>query len=201
MRICFIGDNFVNGMGDDDALGWPGRVVSSARSKGLDVTYYNLGVRRDTSDDICRRWRAEAERRLPPENGDNRLAFSFGANDCASDGDGRARLAHAKSMENAERILRSASSVAPTIMLGPAPVLDDEASDKRIKRLSRDLHVLSGDLGVPFLEIFNFVSGCAAWRREAGQGDGAHPNREGYSALAEFIWNWPECRRWIGADR
>ena len=43
MRICFIGDSFVNGTGDDDALGWPGRVVSMARSKGLDVTYYNLG--------------------------------------------------------------------------------------------------------------------------------------------------------------
>ena len=46
MRICFIGDSFVNGTGDDDALGWPGRVVSLARSKGLDVTYYNLGVAR-----------------------------------------------------------------------------------------------------------------------------------------------------------
>ncbi len=199
MRICFIGDSFVNGTGDDDALGWPGRVVSMTRSKGLDVTYYNLGVRRDTSDDIRRRWRAEAKRRLPPECR-NRLAFSFGANDCVSDADGKARLAQARTMENAERILRSASSAAPTIMLGPAPVLDDEAIDERIKRLSRDLRVLGGDLGVPFLEIFAFVSECAAWRREAGRADGAHPNREGYSALAEFIWDWPEFRRWIGAD-
>jgi lysophospholipase L1-like esterase len=200
MRICFIGDSFVNGTGDDDALGWPGRVVCSARSNGLDVTYYNLGVRRDTSEDIRRRWRTEAERRLPPENR-NRLAFSFGANDCASEADGKARLAHAKTIENAELILRSASSMAPTIMLGPAPVLDDGASDARIKRLSCDLQVLGGDLGVPFLEIFGFVSGCAAWRREAARGDGAHPNGEGYAALADYIWNWREFRRWIGADK
>ena len=177
-----------------------GRVIASTRSKGVAGAYYNLRVRRDASDDIRRRSRAEAERRLPPENGDNRLAFSFGANDCAFDGDGKARLAHAKTMENAERILRSAASVALTIMLGPAPVLDDEGSDERIERLSRDLQVLGGGLGVPVLETFGFVFGCAAWRREAAQGDGAYPNREGYSALAEFIWNWPECRRRIGAD-
>ena len=49
MRICFFGDSIVNGTGDDDALGWVGRVMAAARGKRLDVTYYNLGVRRDTA--------------------------------------------------------------------------------------------------------------------------------------------------------
>lgn len=26
MRICFIGDSFVNGTGDDTCLGWVGRI-------------------------------------------------------------------------------------------------------------------------------------------------------------------------------
>jgi acyl-CoA thioesterase-1 len=55
MRICFFGDSFVNGTGDDDALGWVGRAVASARHAGRDVTAYNLGVRGDTSADVAAR--------------------------------------------------------------------------------------------------------------------------------------------------
>ena len=63
MRICFIGDSFVNGTGDDACLGWAGRLCRDARAAGREVTYYNLGVRRNTSADIARRWRAEKRRR------------------------------------------------------------------------------------------------------------------------------------------
>ena len=34
MRICFIGDSFVNGTGDDDCLGWAGRLGAGARPGG-----------------------------------------------------------------------------------------------------------------------------------------------------------------------
>lgn len=77
MRLCFFGDSFVNGTGDDDCLGWVGRLCAAERRVGRDLTVYNLGVRRDTSDDILRRWRREAEARLPPGCG-GRLVFSFG---------------------------------------------------------------------------------------------------------------------------
>lgn len=49
MRLCFIGDSFVNGTGDDACLGWAGWICAAARQQGHDVTAYNLGVRRDTS--------------------------------------------------------------------------------------------------------------------------------------------------------
>ena len=42
MRICFFGDSFVNGTGDDDCRGWPGRLCAEARQRGCDVTLYNL---------------------------------------------------------------------------------------------------------------------------------------------------------------
>ncbi len=77
MRICFIGDSFVNGTGDDEALGWTGRIVATARAEGRDVTHYNLGIRRDTSADIAERWRAEVERRLPPVYRHERLSGLF----------------------------------------------------------------------------------------------------------------------------
>jgi lysophospholipase L1-like esterase len=68
MRICFFGDSFVNGTGDDDGLGWVGRVVARARQGGRDVTAYNLGIRRDTSADVAARWVGEARLRLPHEH-------------------------------------------------------------------------------------------------------------------------------------
>ena len=78
--ICFIGDSFVNGTGDPNYLSWAGRICQTAYNRGQDITYYNLGVRRETSTDIKNRWFREVSCRLPSEiNG--RLVFSFGAND------------------------------------------------------------------------------------------------------------------------
>src|SRR5215472_16470033 len=114
MRICFFGDSFVNGTGDDDALGWVGRIVAQARQGGCGMTAYNLGVRRDTSADVAARWQAEARVRLPPEC-DGRLVFSFGANDCASNGTGESsRVGEAESLAHAEEVLRTALGWLPT---------------------------------------------------------------------------------------
>lgn len=55
IRICFVGDSFVNGIGDERALGWAGRLCAAANARGVPVTYYNLGVRRNTSKDILLR--------------------------------------------------------------------------------------------------------------------------------------------------
>lgn len=56
VRICFVGDSFMQGTCDPDCLGWPGRVCRAAIQSGVGMTCYNLGVRRDTSADILRRW-------------------------------------------------------------------------------------------------------------------------------------------------
>lgn len=197
MRICFFGDSFVNGTGDDECLGWPGRLAATARRARRDVTCYNLGIRRDTSDGIAARWREEAERRLPP-GCDPRLAFSFGSNDCAPDVRGSPRVPLARTIANAERILGEAKTLAPTLMIGPPPILDDADADVRIRRLSDELDRLCRRLEVPFLDALTFIGDCAAWKREAAAGDGTHPNRFGYAALAERILGWPPCRAWLG---
>ncbi|PWB83676.1 MAG: GDSL family lipase [Methylocystaceae bacterium] len=196
MRICFFGDSFVNGTGDDDGLGWVGRLVASARRRGKDVTSYNLGVRRDTSADVAARWADEATRRLPPQY-EARLAFSFGANDCADDEAGNARLSLDASLASATAILSKAVTLAPTLMIGPA--LPGEAHvERRIRLLSQELGQVCARLGVPYLETHPFVSTCDVWRREAAAGDGAHPNRDGYSALAGHIGSWSAWKAWLG---
>ena len=69
IRICFIGDSYVQGTGDPECLGWAGRLCVTARRDGHEVTGYNLGVRRETSRDIAHRWLSECEM---PSAGNNR---------------------------------------------------------------------------------------------------------------------------------
>ena len=196
MRICFFGDSFVNGTGDDEALGWPGRLVAAARHRGLDVSFYNLGIRRDTSDDIAARWQDEARRRLP-DGCNPRLAFSFGTNDCAAADIGEARVPLARSLNNAEEILTAARSFAPTRMIGPPPPLRDAVANGRLAALSREIAELCARLDLPFLETATFVGQCEPWRREVAAGDGAHPNKLGYAALTQYIAAWPAFAQWL----
>lgn len=197
MRICFFGDSFVNGTGDESGLGWVGRVCASARRTGCNLTPYNLGIRRDTSLDIAARWRAEAERRLPPAE-DGRLVFGFGTNDGATDdGTGQARVSAARSLAAAEAILSKAKTWKPVLMIGPLPVGGDAAADRRIAALSDDLGRLCARLDVPYRAVFADIAGRDLWRREAEANDGSHPNAGGYAFLAELIAAWEPWRRWI----
>jgi lysophospholipase L1-like esterase len=186
----------VNGTGDDDGLGWVGRVVAKARQSGLDLTGYNLGIRRDTSADVASRWSAEAKLRLRPEH-DCRLVFSFGANDCAHNGvDGGPRIARADSLAYAEAILKVARAWLPTLMIGPGTVADDSEANERIQALSTDYAKLCQRVGVPYLEVCGLTLASPVWANEALAGDGAHPNRGGYALLANAVDNWPAWRAW-----
>lgn len=198
MRICFIGDSFVNGVGDDACLGWVGRVSAAARKQGHDVTAYNLGVRRDTSANISARWRQEAKLRLP-DTCEGRLVFSFGTNDCCIGDDGKVRVPHKHSLDNAQAILSAALAWRPTLMIGPLPVSDDPATDERVQIQSEALGALCAKLGVPYLEVFSAMASNAAWKRDAASGDGTHPNTDGYGALANLIGDWAAWRAWFAA--
>ncbi|HEY9748497.1 MAG TPA: GDSL-type esterase/lipase family protein [Allocoleopsis sp.] len=193
-RICFVGDSFVNGTADPECLGWTGRVCAAACRKGYNVTYYNLGIRRETSADIRDRWQAEVERRLP-ETCDRRVVFSFGVNDTTIE-NGRRRVESSDSVENARQILTQAQRSLPVLMVGPALVGEAE-QNQRICDLSGRLAELCQELGVPFLEIARPLQGSAVWVAEAIANDGAHPRAAGYGELAELVENWWAWRGWF----
>ncbi|MGX6512211.1 GDSL-type esterase/lipase family protein [Rhodococcus sp. SJ-2] len=81
LRVCVFGDSFVAGVGDPAHRGWVGRVAERALAElPVDLTVYNLGIRRDTSSDVRARWPSEALARFSREY-DNRMIVSFGVND------------------------------------------------------------------------------------------------------------------------
>lgn len=198
MRICFFGDSFVNGTGDPECLGWAGRICAAARRCGRDLTYYNLGIRRDTAEDIARRWRGEASARLPAD-ADGRIVFSFGVNDCIIEG-GRPRAAPSATLAHAEAMVTDASRRRPTLFVGPPPIADDE-TNRRIAALSTGLETLCRGLAVPYLDLLSPLRTAEVWRREVAAGDGAHPGAEGYAFLADLVGRWRPWQSWMVASR
>jgi len=194
MRICFIGDSVVNGAQDPACLGWAGRVCAAARHAGHDVTYYNLGVRHDTSADVDARWREEVARRLPPQY-DGRVVFSFGINDTMEE-EGRRRVAFDDSRANTRRILTDAMALYPVLMVGPPPV-SDAGENEEIARLSDALASVCAELGVPYLDVFGALAAHPTWIPSAAVTDGYHPRDEGYAAFAALVEAWQPWQSWF----
>ena len=190
IRICFLGDSFTAGAGDDTALGFPGRLCSDLRANhGLDITCYNLGIRRDTSTNILNRWEREVNARLKRnEHFEGRLVFSFGTNDNVFE-NGERRVSTATTLANAKTILVRAKEMWPTAMLGP-PWTSVEDIDERNGALSRRLERLCEEIDVPFLPLYESLKGNAVWAKEAEAGDGIHPNAGGYELISKAVAGW-----------
>lgn len=207
LRICFIGDSLVLGTGDDDFLGWPGRVMQRERQAGHDLTMCNLGIRGDTTTMIESRWRAEAEARMPAEN-PCALAFSFGCNDMAMDG-GALRNSPEEAVASATRIISEAKDWLPTLWIGPPPVNDNDMpfssapgrerflSSSRNVQLSDMFQNVAAELDVPYLDIFTPLSAHSDWPKYYNKGDGVHPTRDGYAIMADHIIGWDAWRKWF----
>ena len=63
MRICFIGDELVAGVGDPRGLGWVGR-VNAHSTFDLPATFLTLAVPSETTKEMAARWEAEVLPRL-----------------------------------------------------------------------------------------------------------------------------------------
>lgn len=184
IRICFIGDSYVQGTGDPDCLGWAGRLCVAARGAGHNLTYYNLGVRRETSADIARRWLAECECRLPATT-TNYVVFSFGVNDVTLE-NGAARVTEAETLSNLRAILEAASARYPAIFIGP-PAVPDAERNARLAPLSERMLGLAAMAGVPAVALFPHLVNDRPWLDEVQNNDGAHPRAAGYARIAALI--------------
>jgi lysophospholipase L1-like esterase len=194
MRICFIGDSFVSGAYDDECQGWAGRISTAARARGHDLSNYNLGIRGETSVQIAKRWRAEAEPRQSPQQ-EGRLVFEFGVND-VREVNGKRQLEAAQSLSAAREMLSAASRWKPTLMIGPPPGCDDPRNG-RVKDLSEQLARLCGELGVPYFDSYAALMTAPVWMPSCNAVDGTHPNAAGYAEWAKRIDSWPAWRDWL----
>lgn len=183
--VLFFGDSFTAGVGDPTGLGWVGRVVVASHARGLPMTYYNLGVRRETSTDIATRLRSEIAPRLL-HGADCRVVLALGANDTMEE-NGRSRVEQSTSAATLTRMLADLSAMSlPVFVIGPGPVGDEEQLT-RIALLSDAFGDVCRAASVPFVPVSGPLAVSGIWSAEAAQGDGAHPGAGGYQEFARIV--------------
>jgi acyl-CoA thioesterase I len=194
--VFFVGDSFVAGVGDPQHRGWVGRLAERAHRIGAPITAYNLGVRRDTSDDILRRWADEVAVRRAA-GAQERLVISFGVNDTTDDGRAT-RVAPEYSVANLHTLLADAAAAGlPALMVGPPPVAD-RVQNRRIAALDAQLAAVCAETGAPYVTVFAPLRNAPVWMDEVAAGDGAHPAAAGYDLLTDLVE--PAWQEWLLSD-
>ncbi|GJF31266.1 hypothetical protein KNE206_39660 [Kitasatospora sp. NE20-6] len=193
LRLCFVGDSFVAGIGDPQFLGWAGRLAAQTQNAGLPLTGYNLGVRRQTSADILARWEGECAQRLA-DGTDRRVVLSFGVNDTTPLGDGT-RVPAEESPANLRAMLPVAAARGWSVLVVGPPPVPDAGQNARTAALDEQFAVVCAEAGVPYVPVLPSLLASEVWMREVRAGDGAHPSAGGYEVFAGLVA--PRWRAWI----
>lgn len=185
LRVCFVGDSYVAGVGDTSCLGWVGRLSAHAHATGLPITAYNLGVRGNTSADVAARLPGEVTRRANPA-AELRVVLAYGLNDAMLNG-GRPCMTPGDSLAATARSLTwLASARIPAIFIGP-PATGDAGQDSRTRELDRLLAECTRSHGVAYACLFGRLTDDPVWLDDVKAGDGAHPGPPGYQRYFEAV--------------
>ncbi|RKN34960.1 GDSL-type esterase/lipase family protein [Streptomyces hoynatensis] len=193
LRVCFVGDSYLAGVGDPGCLGWAGRLAALAHAEGHPLTAYHLGVRRDTSAGVLARFVGECTPRLR-EAEDPRVVLSFGVNDATAER-GRTRVAPKESVANLGRLLGEAATRGWRVLVAGPPPVAEAAHAARTARLDEEFARVCRDRAVPYVPVHASLLRSAVWMREVREGDGAHPGAAGYGELAARLA--PHWRAWL----
>ena len=179
-RVLFFGDSLTAGAADPEGLGWIGRLSNRSRAVGFDLTAYNLGVRGDTTADIERRWRIEAEARLG--RGDaHYFVVSSGVNDSFD-----APQDYSESTAAFRSLITGMSARAPTLVIGPQPIADHKRNGW-LQGLESRFSQLAAELDVPYVPVLETLQTAPGYLQEVAAVDGAHPVAAGYDAVAKLV--------------
>ncbi|MEC3958152.1 GDSL-type esterase/lipase family protein [Nocardia sp. CDC153] len=185
LRVCFVGESFVAGVGDQKCLGWAGRLAVRAIAAGQPLTYYNLGVRRENSTELAARWEAECAPRLP-QGADCRVVISTGVNDTQFE-DGRPRVEVEDSVRNLADMLRRVREKGwQAMVVAPPPNVDAE-HNARIVDLDARFADLCEEAKVPYLRTHQPLRENQIWMQDVAAGDGYHPGAAGYDEFAALL--------------
>ena len=191
----FFGDSITLGVNVPQENGWVGRFAAGAMRQGLPVpptTFYNLGVRKHSSQQVLERWQEEFSRRSLPGMSAYCL-FCVGTVDMATP-TGVPNVPLEESLAHTRRMLAQAGTQAAVLLMSPPPVVD-AAHRERIRGLTRAQAALCQETGTPFLDIFAPL--CRSEAYLADLADGIHPGQIGHALMAEYLLAHAEVKRWL----
>ena len=191
LRVCFLGDSFTLGTGDDDGLGWAGRVHAAERGRGIDLTSYNLGIRGQTGAEIAARGPREIAERIAGKGDRQAVVIAFGTNDIRLD------RPVEESCASLEAVVTWALGQGYAVFVMGSPHAAEPELDALRALRNVNMEETARRLGAPFLDVRERIADWTAWHRGAMEGDGVHPSAEGYAAVAAVFATWGPWRRWL----
>jgi len=210
LRICFVGDSYVNGSGDERCLGWIGRLCERRFTRRFRLTFYDLGIRGATTGEIRARWKHECLSRFP-DGADNRVVLQFGINDVAEIVGAGPRVEEDDSVMNAESIALEAAGSYPTLWVGVPPAnvacspmhpgegMVIEFSKGAAIALNQRFIASAAKLGVPYLDIQTPLLANHHYMQSLTRGDRMHCDGSGYAIIADLVDNWDAWSTWFEA--
>lgn len=201
LTLAALGDSLTQGIGDEEQLGWVGRVAQKA-ALSREVTLYNLGVRGNTSLDLSRRVQTELEARLEPES-DAVLLLGIGTNDTAFYR-GKERVPQARSVQLVERILQQMERFGRVYWISPFPVAEKELDfepragevfsfrRERLLALNEAYREIAASRGISYLDLFAIFEEKQISLGESA--DGIHPRGTGYQTIAGLVSDWSDLQ-------
>lgn len=188
MRVFFVGDELVAGLGDARALGWTGRVLARTPTEPplLGLT---LAVPGENSQGLAERWESEVTRRMSSD-APARLVVGLGSHDLDTGITlARGRLHLANLLDSAER-----RGLHPFVV-GPPPRRDISP------KLQADLSAAFADVcdrrAIPFVDTFTPLYQHDQWNTDLIISRTYTPHQAGYGLLAWLVLHsgWHE---WLG---
>ncbi len=201
-RIVCIGDSITEGLCDELALGWVGRVskaLAETNTKAEPWRLINLGVAGDTSIDIKHRLCSEVTYRTPQI-----LIIAAGINDTAyniwPDHRGQKVDLHMARFSWKEIFALMSSKDFPIISVGPTPVDEsklpniwrpfddkDKGTDLRNDTIAEYNEMLKAEVALAghyFINMFDELDHAQFIKT---LGDGLHPDAKGFDMMTEII--------------
>lgn len=200
MKVLIFGDSITHGAWDTEKGGWAQRLKlflgeKSCSSDEVDYTVYNLGISGDTTEELLKRLKFEAQQRIGEE--ETLLIFAIGINDTQFIHDkGRLRTPLEDFKSNIQEIIKIAQVFSSKIVfLGLTPV--DEAKttpipwnknksykNEIIKKFNEAIKEICDKESIPFIEV---LDDFLQRNYEDLLEDGLHPNPEGHEEIFKIV--------------
>ncbi len=183
-QFFFFGDSITLGVNDAPAGGWVARFAGKAARMGLEVppdTFYNLGVRRNSSRNVLERWENEYKARAM-DGCPAVFVFCVGTVDMAAP-NAVPNVPVGESAANVREMLLKAREYGTVLLVSAPPVKDDD-HNQRLDALCTAYASICRAVEVPFVDIFHPLL-------EVGYtddlSDGIHPGARGNEMIADML--------------
>jgi lysophospholipase L1-like esterase len=187
-NLCIWGDSITWGADDTEYGGWVNRLRLFVENQGIDVSVYNLGISGNTTEDLLRRFKAEAKIREVDV-----IVFAIGINDSRyirTEDNPQVSLRQYET--NLGELIKQAREFTNAIAFIGITMVDERKckprsrkpdnyyDNKRIVSYNAALKSFCINNKLLYLDMFNVV-------KENDLPDGLHPDAKGHRKMFEQI--------------